>query len=159
MLNYSGAIVNDAAVRGPHLVINSLFSFTTDTADITHDCNLHRVLRSHVTISNMDSHLTQTNDIRSRKSAPIDYATLANRWMISPAKAKQTVQRTTQRGYGPVSTRRSHAVIRPMTVCSAISGCHIRPSLTLCLPGPRASKATSVPRSTPHPLDGVELIL
>jgi len=98
MLNYSGAIVNDAAVRGPHLVINSLFSFTTDTADITHDCNLHRVLRSHVTISNMDSHLTQTNDIRSRKSAPIDYATLANRWMISPAKAKQTVQRTTQRG-------------------------------------------------------------
>ena len=95
MLNYSGDIVRDAAVRGPGLVINALHSLTIDTADITHDCNFHQVLQSHVTISSMDTCLT--GNVRSRKTAPIDFATLANRWMISPAKAKQTVQRTTQR--------------------------------------------------------------
>ena len=96
MLDYSGHIVRDAAVRGPNLVINALHSLTTDTADITHDCNFHQVLQSLVTISSMDTCLT--GNLRSRKTAPIDFATLANRWMISPAKAKQTVQRTTQRG-------------------------------------------------------------
>ncbi len=55
MFDYSGNIVNDAAMREPHLVISSLLSLTADTADIMHDCNLHWVLRSHVTISSMDS--------------------------------------------------------------------------------------------------------
>ena len=96
MLDYSGNIVRDAAVRGQSLVINALHSLTTDTADITHDCNFHLVLQSHVTISSMDTCLT--GNVRSRKTAPIDFMTLANRWMISPAKAKLTVQRTTQRG-------------------------------------------------------------
>jgi hypothetical protein len=36
--------------------------------------------------------------IRTRKTAPIDHLTLASRWMISPEKAKRTVQRTTQHG-------------------------------------------------------------
>jgi hypothetical protein len=83
MLNYSGDIVRDAAVRGPHLVINALHSLTTVTADITHDCNFHQTLQSHVTISSMDTCLT--GNLRSRKAAPIDFATLANRWIISPA--------------------------------------------------------------------------
>ena len=95
MLDYSGNIVRDAAVRGPNLVINALHSLTTDTADITHDCNFHQVLQSLVTISSMDTCLT--GNLRSRNTVPIEFAT-ANRWMISPAKAKQTVQRTTQRG-------------------------------------------------------------
>jgi hypothetical protein len=83
-------------VRGPNLVVNALNSLTTDTADITHNCNFHQVLQSHVTISSMDSCLT--GNVRLRKTAPSDSMTLANRWMISLAKAKQTVQRTTQRG-------------------------------------------------------------
>ena len=96
MIDYSGHIVRDAAVRGPNLVINALNSLTTDTADITHDCNFHQVLQSHVTISSMDTCLT--GNVRSRKTALIDSTTLANRLMVFPAKAKQTVQRTTQRG-------------------------------------------------------------
>ena len=96
MIDYSGHIARDAAVRGPNLVINALNSLTTDTADIAHDCNFHQVLQSHVTMFSMDTCLT--GNVRSRKTAPIDSMTLANRWMISPAQTKQTVQRTTQRG-------------------------------------------------------------
>ena len=58
MLDYFGDIVRDAAVRGPSLVINSVHSLTTDTADITHNCNFHQVLQSHVAISSMDTCLT-----------------------------------------------------------------------------------------------------
>ncbi len=96
MTDYSGAIVRDAAVRGPDLVINALHSLTTDLADMTHDCNFHQVLLSHVNISSMDTSLN--GHMRARKTALIDYTTLASRWMISPEKAKQTVQRTKQRG-------------------------------------------------------------
>jgi hypothetical protein len=37
VIDHSGAIVRDAAVRGPNLVINALHSVPTDLADITHD--------------------------------------------------------------------------------------------------------------------------
>jgi hypothetical protein len=94
--NHSGAIVRGAALRGPDLVINALHSLTTDLADILHNCNFHQVLLSHVNISSMDTSLN--GHIRMRKTALIDHMTLASRWMISPEKAKRTVQRTTQRG-------------------------------------------------------------
>jgi hypothetical protein len=42
MIDYSGNIVHDAAVRGPQLILNELQSLTTDLADLTHDCNFHR---------------------------------------------------------------------------------------------------------------------
>jgi hypothetical protein len=90
MLDYSGNIARDAAVRGPNLVINVLHSLTTDTADITHDCNFHQVLQSLVTISSMDTCLT--GNLQSRKTAPIDFATLANRWMISTARGTNVFQ-------------------------------------------------------------------
>ena len=96
MTDHSGAIIRDAAVRGPDLVINALHSMTTDLADILHNCNSHQVLLSYVNISSMDTSLN--GHIRTRKTAPIDHMTLASRWMISPEKAKRTVQRTTQRG-------------------------------------------------------------
>ncbi len=57
MIDYSSAIVRDAAVRGPDLVINALHSLTTDLADITHDCNFIQVLLSHINISSMDTSL------------------------------------------------------------------------------------------------------
>jgi hypothetical protein len=96
MTDHSSAIVHDAAVRGPDLVINALHSLTTDLADITHNCNFHQVLLSHVIISSMDTSLN--GHIRTRKTVPIDHTTLASWWMISLEKAKRTVQRTTQCG-------------------------------------------------------------
>jgi hypothetical protein len=46
MMDYSGNIVRDAAVRGqvPTLIVNELQSLTTDFADMMHDCNFHQVL-------------------------------------------------------------------------------------------------------------------
>lgn len=96
MTDHSGAIVRDAAVRRPDLVVSALHSPTTDLADILHDRNFHQVLLNHVHISSIDTSLN--GHIRTRKTAPIDHLTLASRWMISPEKAKRTVQRTTQRG-------------------------------------------------------------
>jgi hypothetical protein len=95
-MDYSGNIIRDAAVRGPQLLLNELQSLTTDLADLMHDCNFHQVLTAHVVLSSFDSSLS--GHVRSRKSAPIDFMTLAGRWMIAPDHAKKTVQRTTQRG-------------------------------------------------------------
>jgi hypothetical protein len=44
MMDYSGNIVHDAAVRIPKFILNELQSLTTDLADQTHDCNFHQVL-------------------------------------------------------------------------------------------------------------------
>jgi hypothetical protein len=70
MIDYSGAIVRDAAVRGPDLVINALHPLTTDLAGITHDCNFIQDLLSHVNISSIDTSLN--GHIRTPKTAPID---------------------------------------------------------------------------------------
>jgi hypothetical protein len=96
MMDYSGNIVHDAAVRGPQLILNELQSLTTDLADLTHDCNFHQALTAHVIVSSVDSSLS--GHVRSHKSASIDFMTLAGRWMIAPDRAKKTVQRTAQRG-------------------------------------------------------------
>jgi hypothetical protein len=45
MTNHSGAIVRDAAMRGPDLVVSALHSMTTDLADILHDCNFHSYIQ------------------------------------------------------------------------------------------------------------------
>ena len=96
MTNISGAIVHDAAVRGPKLVINKLHSYATDPADITHDCNFHQILELHVAVSSIDT--TLDGHVLSRKTKPIDSLTLAACWIISPERTKQTILRTTQRG-------------------------------------------------------------
>ena len=90
MTNYSGDIARNVTVRRPSLVINELHSLTVDAVDITHDSNFHQVLESNVVISSMGASLT--GDIRSRKTAPIDSLTLAARWLMSPERAKRTVQ-------------------------------------------------------------------
>jgi hypothetical protein len=89
MMDYSSNIVHDAAVRGPQLILNELQSLTTDLADLTHDCNFHQVVTAHVVVSSVDSSLS--GHVRLRKSAPIDFMTLAGRWMIAPDRAKKTV--------------------------------------------------------------------
>ncbi len=96
MMDYSGNIVRDAAVRGLQLILNVLQSLTTDLADLTHDCNFHQVLSAHVIVSSVNSSLS--GHMRSRKSALIDFMTLAGQWMIAPDRAKKTVQWTTQQG-------------------------------------------------------------
>jgi hypothetical protein len=98
MIDYSGHIVHDAAMRGqvPTLIINELQLLTTDLADMTHDCNFHQVLTSHVVVSSIDASLS--GHVRSHKAAPIDFMTVAARWMIALERAKKTVQLTTQRG-------------------------------------------------------------
>jgi hypothetical protein len=96
MISYSGDLACDVTLRGPSLVINELHSLTVDAIDITHDSNYHQVLESNVVISSLGSSLT--GYMRSRKTAPIDSLTLAARWLISPERAKRTVQQTTQRG-------------------------------------------------------------
>jgi hypothetical protein len=95
MMDYSGNIIRGAAMRGPNLILNELHSLTTDLADLMHDCNFHQVLTAHVVVSSIDSSLS--GHVQSRKVAPIDFMTLAGRWMIAPDRAKETVQRTTQR--------------------------------------------------------------
>jgi hypothetical protein len=95
-MDYSGNIVRDAVVRGPKLILNELQSLTTDLADLTHDCNFHQVLTAHINVSSVKSSLS--GHVRSPKTAPIDFMTLAGRWMIAPDCAKKTVQWTMQQG-------------------------------------------------------------
>jgi hypothetical protein len=98
MTDYSGNIARDAAARGqiPTLIVNELQSLTTDMADMMHNCNFHQVLASHIVVSSIDASLS--GHVRSRKTAPKDFMTLAARWMIAPVCAKKTVQLTTQQG-------------------------------------------------------------
>jgi hypothetical protein len=60
MMDYSGNIVCDAAVRGqvPTLIINEFQMLTTDMADIMHDYNFHQVLTSHVILSSVNASLS-----------------------------------------------------------------------------------------------------
>ncbi len=98
MMDYSGIIVRDAAMRGQvtTLILNELQLLTTDLADMMHDCNFHQVLISHVIVSSINASLS--GHMRSHKAAPIDFMTLAAWWMIAPERAKKTVQLTTQCG-------------------------------------------------------------
>jgi hypothetical protein len=108
MMDYSCNIIRDAAVRGPKLILYELQSLTTDLADLTHDCNFHQVLTAHIIMSSVDSSLS--GHVQLRKTASIDYMTLAGRWMIALDRAKEAVQRTTQQGVctclNPTLTRR-----------------------------------------------------
>jgi hypothetical protein len=87
IMDYSGNIVCDAAMRGPNLILNELHSLTTDLDDLMHDCNFHQVLTAHVVVSSVDSRLS--GHVRARKVAPIDFMTLAGRWMIAPAPCQR----------------------------------------------------------------------
>ncbi len=77
MMDYSGNIVRNAAARGSQLILNELQSLTTDLADLMHASNFHQVLTAHVVVSSIDSSLS--GHVRLRKSAPIDFMTLAGR--------------------------------------------------------------------------------
>jgi hypothetical protein len=63
---------------------------------MTHDCNFHQVLTSHVVVSSVGASLS--GHVRLCKAAPIDFMTLAAQWMIALERAKKTLQLTTQHG-------------------------------------------------------------
>jgi hypothetical protein len=86
MMDYSSNIIN-AAIRGPKLILNELQSLTTDLADLTHDCNFHQVLTSHVVVSSVNASLS--GHMYSRITEPIDFMTLAGQWMIAPDHKKK----------------------------------------------------------------------
>ena len=98
MMDYSSNIIHDATMRGqvPTLIVNELQLLTTDMADTTHDCNFHQFLTSHVIVSSINASLS--GHVRLHKTAPIDFMTLATRWMVAPDRAQQTVQSTTWQG-------------------------------------------------------------
>jgi hypothetical protein len=98
MMDYSGNIVCDAAMRGqaPTLIVNELQLLTTDLADMMHDCNFYQVLTSQIIVSSVNASLS--GHVQLRKAAPIDFMTLAGWWMIAPEHAKKTVQLTMQHG-------------------------------------------------------------
>ncbi len=98
MMDYSSNIVHDATMRGqvPTLIVNELQSLTTDMADMTHDCNFHQILTSHIVVSSIDASLS--GHMQLRKAAPRDFMTLTVWWMIAPEHAKKTVQLTMQQG-------------------------------------------------------------
>ncbi len=86
MMDYSGNIVRDAAMRGqvPILIINELQLLTNNMADMMHDCNFHQVLTSHIVVSSINASLS--GHVQLHKTAPIDFMTLAVRWMIAPER-------------------------------------------------------------------------
>jgi hypothetical protein len=77
MMDYSGNIVPDAAVRGqiPTIIVNELQLLTTNMVDMMYNCNFHQVLTSHVVVSSIDASLS--GHVQLRKTAPIDFITLA----------------------------------------------------------------------------------
>jgi hypothetical protein len=98
MVGFDGHAYDRSASRGrPNkLVINSLVSSSQPAADVTSDDNFFCVLSSYVMISGVDSN--STGNIKTSAKAPIDFRTLAARWMISPQQAQKTITVTTQRG-------------------------------------------------------------
>ena len=96
MTDHTGQIIREATNRGPSLVVSEFHSYAEDPVNVFHDCNFHQLLTSHFVVSSVDT--TLNGHIVSRKTTPIDLLTLAARWMISSARTKQTVLRTTQHG-------------------------------------------------------------
>ena len=98
MVGYDGLAYDQSALRGrpKTLVINSLVSTSCTAADVTSDEKFSCVLSSYVMISGVDTN--STGPLTTKVKAPIDFRTLAARWMISPQQAQKTITVTTQRG-------------------------------------------------------------
>ena len=78
------------------MVINLVTTSTNaNAADITDDENLGLALEANVCVL---SKLCKVGVSRSRALQQTDHITLSKKWGISPANAKRTVKRTTQRG-------------------------------------------------------------
>ena len=103
MMDFRGQVlIQDTSARG-QMVINSVTASTNaNAADITDDENLGLALEANICVL---SKLCKVGVSRSRASPQTDHIALSKKWGISPAKAKRTVKRTTQRGV--------HTVLHP----------------------------------------------
>ena len=155
MVGYNGLAYDRSALRGrPNtLVINSLVSTSHTAADVTSDDNFSCVLSSYVMISGFDSN--SAGPLTTKVKAPIDFRTLAARWMISPQQAQKTITVTTQQGVrkclNPNIARRfptNDRMLRYRRLPHPIFPIQ-------CLPRPLLWEAISVPKYTPRPLAGV----
>ena len=100
MTKLDGATHDNLSVRGTSLMISSVSHSTTEcTANIVDDLNFAQVLESNVTHSLSEFNtLITTGSFNKNSRQPIDYVTLANHWNISKDRARQTIDKTTQRG-------------------------------------------------------------
>ncbi len=99
MTDFQGHIVaNSVSDRGHGFFINSLTTTTTaSAADITDDPNFHNILQSHVMIASLNTLAANGTVLTTHNRKPVDYPTLATRWLITPDRTKLTIDRTTQR--------------------------------------------------------------
>ena len=97
MIDHHGEIVRDGNTTARRcMIVSELSSLTTDAVDFTDNDNFHVALQSCV-IASIGS-TSATGHIKSMQNKPIDHLTLAERWMIPPNKALQTIKMTTQKG-------------------------------------------------------------
>ena len=83
------------------MIINELtLSNSAPAANIHSDLDFGHALASHkhVTLSEITNLQNKYGDIKSTKGVMVNDKTLAKRWGINPAKARNTVKKTTQRG-------------------------------------------------------------
>ena len=96
MIDFRGQVMCRTSTARGRMVINSLsVSLQVSAVDVTDDENFGLLLESKACVL---SSISKVGVAKSKSSQQIDHMTLSKKWGISPEKAKQTIQRTTQRG-------------------------------------------------------------
>ncbi len=96
MIDFRGQVMCRTPTARGRMVINSLSaSLQVSAVDVTDDENFGLLLESKACVS---SSISKVGVAKSKSSQQIDHMTLSKKWGISTEKARQTIQRTTQRG-------------------------------------------------------------
>ena len=157
IIDHTGQVVDRTVLRRRNatLVINALDSSVKTAADFTDNNNFYRMLTSHIMISNVDTN--STGHMRTRAHAPIDFWTLAARWMISPEQSQHRTNNEEGRTNMPEPHYCPTIHTQQMTGCYGTSAYRILCSQIQCLPEPRWWAETSVDKFIQPPLGGAEL--
>eukprot|EP00804_Cyclotella_cryptica_P016777 CCRYP_002064-RA/>CCRYP_002064-RA protein AED:0.32 eAED:0.33 QI:0/0/0/1/1/1/2/0/448 len=96
MIDFRRQVMCRTSTARGRMIINSLSaSLQVSAVDVTDDENFGLLLESKSCVS---SSISKVGVAKSKSSQQMDHMTLSKKWGISPEKAKQTIQRTTQRG-------------------------------------------------------------
>jgi hypothetical protein len=100
MTDHRGDIFTGSHDPPPMIINEIMLSTCAFAADIHSDLNYGRALASHehVTLSEITNSQNKYGDIKSTRGKRVDGETLAKRWGIDLAKARNTINVTTQRG-------------------------------------------------------------
>jgi len=100
MTDHRGDIFTGSHDSPPMIINGIMLSTCAFAADIHSDLNYGRALASHehVTLSEITNSQNKYGDIKSTRGKKVDGETLAKRWGIDLAKARNTINVTTQRG-------------------------------------------------------------